>query len=86
MNVLDYAKIYQENLLNDIIPFWLRHSKDKEFGGYLTCLDSKGEVFDTDKFIWLQCRQVWCFSMLYNRVEKKQESQASDRSGSELAC
>jgi N-acylglucosamine 2-epimerase len=59
--------------LGDVIPFWLKHSKDKELGGYFTCLDSKGTVYDTDKFIWLQCREVWCFAMLYNRVEKKQE-------------
>ena len=30
-------------------------------------------VFDTDKFIWLQGREVWLFSMLYNKVEKRQE-------------
>ena len=28
---------------------------------------------DTDKFIWLQGREVWMFSMLYNKLEKKQE-------------
>ena len=42
-------------------------------GGYFTCLDRQGNVFDTDKFIWLQARQVWLFSMLYNKVEKRQE-------------
>ena len=73
MNIPDYAKIYRENLLNDVVPFWLRYSKDNEFGGYFTCLDIKGAVYDTDKFIWLQCREVWCFAMLYNRVEKKQD-------------
>ncbi|HEV3250493.1 MAG TPA: AGE family epimerase/isomerase [Puia sp.] len=73
MTILEYAKIYRENLLDDVIPFWLEHSKDKEFGGYFTCLDRKGTVYDTDKFIWLQCREVWTFAMLYNRVEKKQE-------------
>jgi N-acylglucosamine 2-epimerase len=73
MNILEYARIYRENLLGDVIPFWLEHSKDKEFGGYFTCLDRKGTVYDTDKFIWLQCREVWTFAMLYNRVEKKQE-------------
>jgi N-acylglucosamine 2-epimerase len=30
-------------------------------------------VFDTDKFIWLQCRQVWLFSMVYNKIEKNPE-------------
>ncbi|MDD3779337.1 MAG: AGE family epimerase/isomerase, partial [Proteiniphilum sp.] len=37
------------------------------------CLDRQGNVYDTDKFIWLQAREVWLFSMLYNKVEKRQE-------------
>lgn len=69
----DYLKLYKDTLLDNVIPFWLQHSGDEAFGGYFTCLDKEGKVFDTDKFIWLQCRQVWCFSMLYNKVEKKQE-------------
>ena len=73
MNIPDYAKIYRENLLSDVVPFWLKNSEDKKYGGYFTCLDSTGLVYDTDKFVWLQCRQVWCFAMLYNQVEKKQE-------------
>jgi N-acylglucosamine 2-epimerase len=36
-------------------------------------LDEKGGVYDTDKFMWLQGRQVWTFSMLYNMVEQKEE-------------
>lgn len=73
MQLNDYLHLYRNNLLNDVVPFWFNHSGDTEFGGYFTCLDQKGEVYDTDKFVWLQARQVWCFSMLYNRVEKKQE-------------
>ena len=73
MNYTQYAHQYRDNLLNDVIPFWLNHSKDEQYGGFLTCLDREGKVFDTDKFVWLQFRQVWCFSMLYNQVEKKQE-------------
>ncbi|HAL83127.1 MAG TPA: N-acylglucosamine 2-epimerase [Mucilaginibacter sp.] len=73
MKIPEYAKMYRENLLNDVVPFWLNHSKDEEFGGFFTCLDNSGKVYDTDKFIWLQCREVWCFAMLYNQVEKKQE-------------
>lgn len=64
---------YKEELFGNVIPFWLTHSIDEEDGGYFTCLDEAGNVFDTDKFIWLQARQVWCFAMLYNKVEKKQE-------------
>ena len=64
---------YKEELLNNVLPFWIQHSQDKECGGYFTCLDQFGKVFDTDKFIWLQGREVWMFSMLYNKLEKKQE-------------
>jgi N-acylglucosamine 2-epimerase len=69
----DYPQLYRKELLENIIPFWLNHSKDEEYGGYFTCLNRKGEVFDTDKFIWLQGRQLWMFSMLYHEVEQKQE-------------
>jgi N-acylglucosamine 2-epimerase len=68
-----YADLYKTELLGSVVPFWLNHSKDDEYGGYFTCLNRKGEVFDSDKFIWLQGREVWLFSMLYNKVEKKQE-------------
>jgi N-acylglucosamine 2-epimerase len=68
-----YAKLYREELLERVVPFWMRHSRDEEQGGYFTCLERDGEVFDTDKFIWLQARQIWTFSMLYNRLEKRQE-------------
>ena len=68
-----YIDLYRDNLLNDVVPFWMKNSLDEDYGGYFTCLERDGKVFDTDKFIWLQCRQVWCFSMLYNTVEKKQE-------------
>ena len=73
---MDFQKLalqYKEELMNNILPFWLEKSQDAEFGGYYTCLDREGNIFDTDKFIWLQGREVWMFSMLYNKVEKRQE-------------
>jgi N-acylglucosamine 2-epimerase len=59
-------------LLNNVIPFWEKHSPDKEHGGYFTCLDRFGKVYDTDKFMWLQGRQAWMFASLYNNLEKKE--------------
>ncbi len=73
---MDFKKLaeqYKSELLDSVLPFWLEKSLDKECGGYFTCLDREGNVFDTDKFIWLQGREVWMFSMLYNKVEKRQE-------------
>ncbi|HSQ77016.1 MAG TPA: AGE family epimerase/isomerase [Bacteroidota bacterium] len=61
---------YRQALLGDVLPFWENHSLDPR-GGYWTCLDRQGNVYDTDKFVWLQARQVWTFSMLHNRLEKR---------------
>lgn len=73
MNILQYRNLYRNNLLDDVIPFWINNSEDKENGGFFTCLDEEGKVYDTDKFMWLQGRQIWTLSMLYNQLEKKQE-------------
>ena len=73
---VDFKKLalqYQKELLEKVIPFWEKNSKDEEFGGYFTCLTRTGDVFDTDKFMWLQGREVWMFAALYNQVEKKEE-------------
>jgi N-acylglucosamine 2-epimerase len=69
----ELANLYRHNLLDRVIPFWIENSIDREYGGYFTCLDRQGQVFDTDKFIWLQNRQVWIFSMLCERVERRPE-------------
>ena len=65
----DLAATYRSELLEQVIPFWERHSIDRVHGGYLTCLRPDGRVFDTDKFVWLQARQVWTFAMLHRRVD-----------------
>lgn len=73
MDLTNLAQQYKTELLNNVIPFWEKNSKDEQSGGYFTCLDRQGNVFDTDKFIWLQGRQVWMFSTLYNNVEQRPE-------------
>jgi N-acylglucosamine 2-epimerase len=70
---LALAAQYRDALLENVLPFWAQHSIDEEQGGFFTCLDRTGQVYDTDKFIWLQNRQVWTFSMLYNRLEHREE-------------
>lgn len=73
MNLVELEKQYKNELLENVLPFWIDFSIDKEYGGYFTCLDRDGTVFDTDKFIWLQGRQIWMFAKMYNTVKKKQE-------------
>lgn len=71
---LDFRQLaasYRRELLENVIPFWERHSPDRVNGGYFTCLGRDGAVYDTDKFVWLQGRQVWMFSTLYNQAEAR---------------
>ncbi len=76
-----YAPLYRNELLNNILPFWMRYSKDEKSGGFFTCLNRDGSVYDTDKFMWLQGRQVWCFSFMFNHVEPKPEWLAMAKHG-----
>ncbi|MDR1742225.1 MAG: AGE family epimerase/isomerase [Dysgonamonadaceae bacterium] len=73
MDLRQTEDLYKKELFDNVLPFWLKNSPDNEYGGYFSCLERDGAVFDTDKFIWLQARQVWLFSMLYNKVEKRRE-------------
>jgi N-acylglucosamine 2-epimerase len=70
---IELATIYRNTLLNNVIPFWENNSIDWEQGGYFTCLDRQGKIYDTDKFVWLQNRQLWIFSLFYNQLQSKAE-------------
>ncbi len=67
------AEKYYQNLTGQVIPFWEKFSIDTQCGGYFSCLNRDGTVFDTDKFMWMQARELWTFSMLYNRFKKKEK-------------
>ena len=68
-----FRNIYRDGLLDDTIPFWIRHSIDREFGGFLFSVDRDGSLLDTDKGMWQTCRFTWMLATLYNRVEKRPE-------------
>ena len=39
---MDFKKLanqYKDELLDNVLPFWLENSQDHEYGGYFTCLD-----------------------------------------------
>jgi len=68
-----YITVYRDGLLDDIIPFWIRHSIDNEHGGFSFCLDRDGTIIDTDKGVWMQGRFTWILATLYNEVEQRDE-------------
>lgn len=81
---LALTETYRDTLLNDVMPFWLRHGLDREHGGYLTALDRDGAVIDTDKSIWFQGRGAWTFATLFNTIEQRPEWIDAARSGIEF--
>ena len=80
MDLSQYAAIYRRELLESVIPFWLRHGFDEAHGGFFTCLSREGDVYDTRKYVWLQGRNLWTFSKLYNDVEPREEWLSASRS------
>jgi N-acylglucosamine 2-epimerase len=64
---------YRSFLLDGIAPFWLERIIDREHGGVLTCMSDSGKPESGDKFMWSQCRSVWTFSALYNRIDARPE-------------
>lgn len=69
-------KSYQEWIqseLNACVNFWLQHGMDREHGGVFTCLDRTGEVYSTDKSVWMQGRCAWTFSYLCREYGPKPE-------------
>lgn len=79
-----YAEQYRAALLDDVIPFWEQHSIDVLHGGFFSCLERQGQIYDTDKFVWLQGRQVWTFAMLYNQVEPRPDWLSVARQGADF--
>ena len=69
----DLLAIYRAELLESVVPFWLRHSIDGENGGFLTCIGDDGQVLSEDKYMWSQLRAIYTFSKLYNSIDRRQE-------------
>ena len=58
------AEFYRRQLLDNVVPFWLRHGPDPQSGGLWTCLDRDGSRLDSDKAVWPQGRAGWLFARL----------------------
>ena len=71
IELIGLKAFYEDQLLNDTVPFWFPRSFDKECGGFLLMRDADGSLIDDDKAVWIQGRATWMLSTLYNTVEKK---------------
>lgn len=64
---------YRNDLLNNILPFWLRYGFDRENGGVYTCLDRQGNLMDSTKSVWFQGRCGFIYAYAYNNIERNPE-------------
>mgnify|MGYP003330508427 CR=1 FL=1 len=61
---------FYKNELEDTLLFWQEKGFDKVNGGFYTCLNELGEVYDTDKAVWAQGRGAYIFAKAYNDYKK----------------
>ena len=69
----ELIRVHRDGLLKSTVPFWMRHTIDREQGGFLNFLDHDGAVYCTDKPVWVLSRFTWLMALLYDEVEKRQE-------------
>ena len=56
---------YTNHLKTELLPFWLAHAIDEEYGAFYTCFNNEGtKLLSQDKFTWSQGRFVWVWSKL----------------------
>lgn len=68
-----WATSYKNDLVNNILPFWLKYGLDKKNGGIYTCLDREGKLMDTTKSVWFQGRFGYIAAMAYHQIEERTE-------------
>jgi len=65
--------LYRRTLLENIVPFWMEHAIDHEYGGYHFSLGRHGELVDSDKSVWIHGRFIWLLSMGWTPFSNQQK-------------
>lgn len=55
------------------LHFWLKNGMDPINGGVYTCLDREGNIYSTDKSVWMQGRCAWMFAYLCHQYGMREE-------------
>ncbi len=81
---MEYLKIwadsYKNDLINNIMPFWLKYGLDAKYGGIYTCVDRDGSLMDPTKSVWFQGRFGFIAACAYNHIEKNPAWLAASKS------
>ncbi len=68
-----WSECYREDLVENIMPFWMQYGVDHEHGGVYTCVDRDGTLMDTTKSVWFQGRFAYICAYAYNHIEQRAE-------------
>ncbi len=68
-----WAQSYRNDMINNIMPFWLKYGLDTVNGGIYTCVDRDGTLMDTTKSVWFQGRFAFTCAYAYNNIDKNSD-------------
>ena len=84
MNTTEYLQTwsdsYKNDMISNIMPFWMKYGWDRKNGGVYTCVDRDGQLMDTTKSVWFQGRFAFTCSYAYNHIERNTEWLAAAKS------
>ena len=80
-----YQQFYKEQLLKNVVPFWINSDLlDREYGGYISSVDREGKSYNNDKSVWFQGRCLWTFSTLCEKYGIREEWRKAADAGKEF--
>ncbi|MFP4248614.1 MAG: AGE family epimerase/isomerase [Armatimonadota bacterium] len=77
-------RLYEDELLGNVVPWWMEHAIDHEFGGPMETVTEDGRVTSDVKPIWSVGRALFIWSRLYNRIGARHDWLAVAESTFEL--
>ena len=63
-----FAAKCREELLGNVMPFWMKYGWDRKNGGVYTCLDRDGTLMDSTKSVWFQGRFGWMTAYAFGKL------------------
>ncbi len=80
-----YQQFYKEQLLKNVVPFWINSDLlDREYGGYISSVDREGKSYSNDKSVWFQGRCLWTFSTLCEKYGIREDWRKAADAGKEF--
>lgn len=80
-----YQQFYKEQLLKNVVPFWINSDLlDREYGGYISSVDREGKSYNNDKSVWFQGRCLWTFSTLCEKYGIREDWRKAADAGKEF--